>query len=123
MRGCAADGPVFGRTHVRAETRRLSQPTQRGRVRRVDVAGAFDPCREKPSMTFDRLLEPFQYGFMVKSMLVAALVGGVCAILSCYLVLMGWSLMGDAVSHAVLPGIVIAYVVGAPLAVGAFVAG
>ena len=47
----------------------------------------------------------------------------VCAILSCYLVLKGWSLMGDAISHAVLPGIVLAYVVGLPLAVGAFVAG
>ena len=46
-----------------------------------------------------------------------------CAVLSCYLVLKGWSLMGDAVSHAVLPGIVIAYVIGLPLAIGAFVAG
>ena len=51
------------------------------------------------------------------------LVGAVCAVLSCYLVLKGWSLMGDAVSHAVLPGIVIAYVLGLPLAVGAFAAG
>ena len=70
-----------------------------------------------------RLLEPLQYGFMVEAMLIAALVGAVCAILSCYLVLKGWSLMGDAVSHAVLPGIVLAYIVGLPLAVGAFGAG
>ena len=69
------------------------------------------------------LLEPLQYGFMVKAMLIAALIGAVCAILSCYLVLKGWSLMGDAVSHAVLPGIVLAYIVGLPLSLGAFCAG
>ncbi len=55
--------------------------------------------------------------------LVALLTGAVCAVLSCYLVLKGWSLMGDAVSHAVLPGIVLAFVLGLPLAVGAFAAG
>lgn len=74
-------------------------------------------------MNLARLLEPLQYGFMVQAMLIAALVGTVCAILSCYLILKGWSLMGDAVSHAVLPGIVLAYIAGAPLAVGAFLAG
>ena len=74
-------------------------------------------------MSFARLLEPLQYGFMVEAMLIAALIGAVCAILSCYLVLKGWSLMGDAVSHAVLPGIVLAYIVGLPLAIGAFGAG
>ena len=74
-------------------------------------------------MNFARFLEPLQYGFMVEAMLIAALIGAVCAILSCYLVLKGWSLMGDAVSHAVLPGIVVAYLVGLPLAVGAFSAG
>ena len=74
-------------------------------------------------MNFERLVEPLQYGFMIKAMVVAALVGAVCAILSCYLVLKGWSLMGDAVSHAVLPGIVLAYIVGLPLAIGAFGAG
>src|SRR6187399_1835638 len=74
-------------------------------------------------MNFDQLLAPLQYGFMVKAMLVGALIGAVCAILSCYLVLKGWSLMGDAISHAVLPGIVLAYIVGLPLSVGAFVAG
>ena len=66
---------------------------------------------------------PLSYPFMQRALIVAILVGAVCAVLSCYLVLKGWSLMGDAVSHAVLPGIVIAYVIGLPLAVGAFVAG
>ncbi len=74
-------------------------------------------------MSFDQLLAPLQYGFMIKAMLVGALIGAVCAVLSCYLVLKGWSLMGDAVSHAVLPGIVVAYIVGLPLAIGAFGAG
>lgn len=74
-------------------------------------------------MNLQLLLEPFHYGFMIEAMLMAALIGGTCAILSCYLVLKGWSLMGDAVSHAVLPGIVLAYVIGIPLAVGAFLAG
>lgn len=69
------------------------------------------------------LLEPFRYGFMVDAMIVGAAIALVCAVLSCYLVLKGWSLMGDAISHAVLPGIVIAYAVGLPLAVGAFLSG
>lgn len=69
------------------------------------------------------LLDPFRYGFMQDALLAAAVVGTVCAVLSCYLVLKGWSLMGDAVSHAVLPGIVIAYVMGLPLALGAFASG
>lgn len=71
----------------------------------------------------EKLLEPFQYAFMRDAMLVGGVVGAVCAVLSCYLVLKGWSLMGDAISHAVLPGIVIAYAVGAPLALGAFASG
>ena len=66
---------------------------------------------------------PLSYGFMQRALAIAILVGAVCAVLSCYLVLKGWSLMGDAVSHAVLPGIVIAFVLGLPLAIGAFVAG
>ncbi len=66
---------------------------------------------------------PLSYGFMQRALVVAILVGAVCAVLSCYLVLKGWSLMGDAVSHAVLPGIVIAYMLGLPLAVGAFAGG
>ncbi|MDO8541175.1 MAG: metal ABC transporter permease [Opitutaceae bacterium] len=70
-----------------------------------------------------RLLEPFQFPFMVDAMVVGVAVGAVCAVLSCYLVLKGWSLMGDAISHAVLPGIVIAYAAGVPLAIGAFASG
>jgi ABC-type Mn2+/Zn2+ transport system permease subunit len=69
------------------------------------------------------LLEPFQFPFMFDAMVVGIAVGAVCAVLSCYLVLKGWSLMGDAISHAVLPGIVIAYAVRLPLAVGAFASG
>jgi ABC-type Mn2+/Zn2+ transport system permease subunit len=71
----------------------------------------------------EKLLEPFQFAFMTDAMLVGAVVGAVCAVLSCFLVLKGWSLMGDAISHAVLPGIVIAYAAGAPLALGAFASG
>ena len=67
--------------------------------------------------------DPLAYGFMQRALMVAILVGAVCAVLSCYLVLKGWSLMGDAVSHAVLPGIVIAHVLNLPLALGAFAAG
>ncbi len=67
--------------------------------------------------------DPFQYEFMRTALLVGALVGTVCAVLSCFLVLKGWSLMGDAISHAVLPGIVIAYLAGVPLAIGAFASG
>ena len=67
--------------------------------------------------------EPLQYEVMQQAMLIAVLVCATCAVLSCYLILKGWSLMGDAVSHAVLPGIILAYVVGLPLAVGAFAAG
>ncbi|WP_034334907.1 metal ABC transporter permease [Deinococcus misasensis] len=69
------------------------------------------------------LLAPLQYDFMVKAMLVSALVGAVCAVLSCFVTLKGWSLMGDAVSHSVLPGVVLSYMVGAPFALGAFVFG
>ncbi len=71
----------------------------------------------------DFLFEPFRYGFMREALALGALVAAVSAVLSCFLVLRGWSLMGDAVSHAVLPGIVIAYWAGLPLAVGAFASG
>ncbi len=71
----------------------------------------------------NELLAPFQYDFMNQAFIIGALVGAVCAILSCFLVLKGWSLMGDAVSHAVLPGIVLAYLAGIPLAIGAFISG
>ncbi len=66
---------------------------------------------------------PFHYDFMLAAMGVGALVGAVCAVFSCFLVLKGWSLIGDAISHAVLPGIVLAYVAGIPLAIGAFGSG
>lgn len=71
----------------------------------------------------DLLLEPLQYDFMVRALLTTAIAAVVCALLSCWLVLIGWSLMGDAVSHAVLPGVVLAYVFGAPFALGALVFG
>ena len=72
---------------------------------------------------FDFIAVPLAYPFMQRALVVALLVGAVCAVLSCFLILKGWSLMGDAVSHAVLPGIVLAYMLGLPLAVGAFAAG
>jgi manganese/iron transport system permease protein len=71
----------------------------------------------------ETLLEPFGYGFMVQAFVVGAVIAAVCAVLSCFLVLKGWSLMGDAISHAVLPGIVLAYIAGLPLAIGAFASG
>ncbi|MBN9058293.1 MAG: metal ABC transporter permease, partial [Rhizobiales bacterium] len=71
----------------------------------------------------ETLLQPLQFEFMRNALVISALVAVPTALLSCYLVLKGWSLMGDAISHAVLPGVVIAYIVGAPLAIGAFVAG
>ncbi|WP_313615185.1 metal ABC transporter permease [Agrobacterium sp.] len=67
--------------------------------------------------------EPFEFDFMVNALVIAALVAVPTAVLSCFMVLKGWSLMGDAISHAVFPGVVIAYIVGLPFAVGAFVAG
>jgi len=69
------------------------------------------------------LLEPFRYPFMVEAMLAGTAIAAVCAVLSCYLVLKGWSLMGDAISHAVLPGLVLAAIFGLPLALGAFLSG
>ncbi|HYD15534.1 MAG TPA: metal ABC transporter permease [Hyphomicrobium sp.] len=71
----------------------------------------------------EALVAPLAYDFMQRAVVVAILIGAVCAVLSCYLVLRGWALMGDAISHAVLPGIVLAFVAGLPLSVGAFFAG
>jgi len=71
----------------------------------------------------DTLVSPFQFGFMVNALVIAVLVAIPTALLSCFMVLKGWSLMGDAISHAVFPGVVIAYIVGFPFAVGAFAAG
>lgn len=69
------------------------------------------------------LLSPFQFDFMINALVISTVVAVPMALLSCFLVLRGWSLMGDAISHAVFPGVVIAYIVGFPYAVGAFVAG
>lgn len=71
----------------------------------------------------DQLLQPFQFAFMQNAFLIAAVVAVPTALLSCFLVLKGWALMGDAVSHAVLPGVVLAYIFGFPLILGAFAAG
>ncbi|MGB3767169.1 MAG: metal ABC transporter permease [Phormidesmis sp.] len=76
-----------------------------------------------PEAAWSWLIEPFQLGFMVRALWVSAFVGVVCAVLSCYITLKGWSLMGDAVSHAVVPGVVVAYALGLPFALGAFVFG
>lgn len=69
------------------------------------------------------LLEPLAYDYMVKAIILSACVGGVCAFLSAYLMLKGWSLIGDALSHAVVPGVAIAYALGLPYAIGAFFSG
>jgi manganese/iron transport system permease protein len=68
-------------------------------------------------------LEPFQYGYMTNAIWVSALVGAVCAFLSAYLMLKGWSLIGDALSHSVVPGVAGAYMLGLPFAIGAFLSG
>ena len=69
------------------------------------------------------LLEPFTYSYMVNAMWVSALTGAVCAFLSAYLMLKGWSLIGDALSHSIVPGVAGAYMLGLPFSLGAFVAG
>ena len=69
------------------------------------------------------LWEPFTYGYMTNAMWVSAMVGGLCAFLSCFLMLKGWSLIGDALSHSVVPGVAGAYILGLPFALGAFLAG
>lgn len=69
------------------------------------------------------LLQPFQFGFMVRAVEATLLAAVLCAVISCWLVLTGWALLGDAVSHAVLPGVVLSYIFGLPFAVGAAVFG
>lgn len=71
---------------------------------------------------YELFIEPLTYGFMQRGLLVTVLVALVCSLLSCWLVLMGWSLMGDGISHAVLPGVALAYILGAPFALGALIA-
>jgi manganese/iron transport system permease protein len=74
-------------------------------------------------MFLTALLEPFQFSFMVNALTISVIVAVPCALSSVFLVLKGWALMGDAMSHAVFPGIVLAYIAGIPLAIGAFIAG
>lgn len=69
------------------------------------------------------LLEPFSYNYMFNAIWVSTLVGGVCAFLSCYLMLKGWSLIGDALSHSIVPGVAGAYMLGLPFSIGAFFSG
>jgi ABC-type Mn2+/Zn2+ transport system permease subunit len=71
----------------------------------------------------ESLTIPFHYEYMLKAMGVSALIGGVCGLLSCFVTLKGWSLMGDALSHAVVPGVTLAYMAGLPFAFGAFTSG
>ena len=71
----------------------------------------------------ETLLEPFNYAYMVRAIWVCALVGGVCAFLSAYLMLKGWSLMGDALAHSIVPGVSLAYLLALPYALGAFFSG
>ena len=69
------------------------------------------------------LLTPFHYEYMVKAIFVSTIVGGVCACLSCFITLKGWSLMGDALAHSIVPGVSLAYLAGIPFAIGAFLSG
>lgn len=69
------------------------------------------------------ITDPLALGFMQRALLISLVCGITCAVLSCWLTLMGWSLMGDAVSHAVLPGVVLSYVIGVPIAIGALLFG
>ena len=84
------------------------------------------PANSRPGETIlmlDLLLQPFSYNYMVKAIWVSAIVGAACAFLSAYLMLKGWSLMGDALSHSVVPGVAGAYALGLPYAAGAFFTG
>ena len=71
----------------------------------------------------ETLLEPFAYQYMIRAIWICALVGGTCAFLSAFLMLKGWSLMGDALAHSIVPGVALAYLLALPYAVGAFFAG
>jgi hypothetical protein len=71
----------------------------------------------------ETLLTPLHYEYMLNAIFVSAVIGGVCAFLSCFITLKGWSLMGDALSHSVVPGVAVAYYAGWPFAAGAFVTG
>ena len=69
------------------------------------------------------LIDPLSHDFMRRALMISSVVGAVCGLLSCYMTLKGWALMGDAVSHAVMPGVVVAYALGLPFSLGAFVFG
>lgn len=71
----------------------------------------------------DSLLIPFHYDYMLKAIFASACVGGVCACLSCFVILKGWSLMGDALAHSIVPGVSLAYIIGIPFSLGAFASG
>ena len=71
----------------------------------------------------ETFLLPFSYGYMTNAMWVSSLVGGVCAFLSAYLMLKGWSLIGDALSHSIVPGVALTYMLGLPFVIGAFFSG
>ena len=71
----------------------------------------------------DWFIAPLSYDFMVRAILISGFIGIVCAVLSCFMTLKGWALMGDAVSHSVTPGVVLAHILGLPFAIGAFVFG
>ena len=80
-------------------------------------------CGQVTMLSLDILLQPFTFDFMLRAIVIALLVAIPTAMLSCFLVLKGWSLMGDAVAHAVLPGVILAYLLGFPYIIGAFIAG
>lgn len=78
---------------------------------------------KKIKQMIDILIEPFSYGYMNSAILVSTIVGALCAFLSAYLMLRGWSLIGDALAHSVVPGVAGAYLIGIPFAAGAFISG
>jgi manganese transport system permease protein len=126
----AERGERFGSRHAARVERaknlsllRLSTIRPVGHHFRIGACEQLGLGLHKCVLVMEFLLEPLSYGFMVRALLVSALVGGVCGLLSCFMTLKGWALMGDAVSHAVLPGVVIAYGLGLPLSLGAFVFG
>lgn len=85
---------------------------------------SFSTIREnRKSTMIDFLTEPFSYDYMRNAILISALVGAVCAFLSCYLIMKGWSLIGDALSHSIVPGVAGAYMLGLPFSLGAFFSG
>ena len=109
----------------------MSSPTTSGRSSSTatkprmpqGIAAANPTGRRRRAHLMAQLLEPFAYDYMVNAMWVSALVGAVCAFLSAYLMLKGWSLIGDALSHAIVPGVAGAYMLGLPFSVGAFLSG